>query len=439
MKIDKFKNVSMVSNLDGLISIFCDHEKRGSEYYHEYLFLDNDTHEIKAHFASTGCLSVEQLHKGNETLFLINETLLMKNRNKKYKLLIVNVNPDLSYEVLHEIEKTELGIKDGTFAICKNVRTKYHDEPEGGEWDLESDSLENELWGFIDENGIEFIKPQYEYYFPFACGIAGVYKFNKWGLINKQNDLIIPYEYNDIRRIQEYKNKTYINLKKRKWGIIDSNNNVVIPFEYEEIGSIGECIPVILNKKLGFIDINNIIVVPFIYEPVENVFCDIYCDLPQYKLIGKNGLIGLFDTKNLKEVIPCEYKKLKVDDNGIVAQKQNDKFVVLNSDNEELSPEFERIKGRREGLFTVYSGEDSAFMNNQGEILTPFTYQKHTDDFKDGLCIAEHADYEKGIDVINKEGKVLYHADKYRDVFNAGNGYILAENQDGEFEFKKLI
>ena len=117
MKMIKFKNVEMASNINGLISIFCDHEKRGSKYYHEYFFLNNDF-EVKAHFASTGVMRAEQLCEQNETLFEINESL--PDNNWDGKDLIVRVNPDLSYDVLHEIEWIEYGIQDGTFAIKKN-------------------------------------------------------------------------------------------------------------------------------------------------------------------------------------------------------------------------------------------------------------------------------------------------------------------------------
>ena len=94
-------------------------------------------------------------------------------------------------------------------------------------------------------------------------------------------------------------------MKDGKFGIIDSDNNVVIPFMYDYLGNANELICAQINDKQGYIDINNNIVVPFIYEPVEDDWCETYCDLPQYDLIGKNGLIGLFDTKNKKEVIPC--------------------------------------------------------------------------------------------------------------------------------------
>ena len=100
MKMTKFKNVEMASNINRLISIFCDHEKRGSEYYHEYFFLNNDF-EVKAHFASTGVMRAEQLCEQNETLFEINESL--PDNNWDGKDLIVRVNPDLSYDVLHEM------------------------------------------------------------------------------------------------------------------------------------------------------------------------------------------------------------------------------------------------------------------------------------------------------------------------------------------------
>ena len=113
--------------------------------------------------------------------------------------------------------------------------------------------------------------------------------------------------------------------------------------------------------------------------------------------------------------------------------------MLIDYNNKELTAEFEYILEQSEGMFSVLNGNTTAFMNNKGEIVTPFIYKKHPCFFNGGLCVAAYKNFNKGFDVINKKGEVLYHSDKYRDVFNAGNGCILAENQDGEYEFKRLL
>ena len=150
-------------------------------------------------------------------------------------------------------------------------------------------------------------------------------------------------------------------------------------------------------------------------------------------------LSGYLIQKTKKKLFPV-YKKLGIDEDAVIVQKQNDKYVVIDFENNELSGEFERIRSQFEDMFSVFNGEASAFMNGKGEILTPFVYKRYPHLSKDGLCAAEYKDYQKGIDVINKKGEVLYHSNKWHyEVFNAGNGYILARDKNGEYKFKKLI
>ena len=115
MKKTKFKNVIQAHNIDGLISISCNHEHRGTDIWDEYYFLNNEL-DVVAHFESTGVMSAEQLSELNYHIFAINDCSGDDNR----KTQIVRVNPDLSYEVLHEVDYYEMGVMDDTFAIQKN-------------------------------------------------------------------------------------------------------------------------------------------------------------------------------------------------------------------------------------------------------------------------------------------------------------------------------
>ena len=50
------------------------------------------------------------------------------------------------------------------------------------------------------------------------------------GLINRQNKLIIPYEYDEL----DYpKDNLIAAYKNEKYGMIDLDNKIILPFEYE--------------------------------------------------------------------------------------------------------------------------------------------------------------------------------------------------------------
>ena len=425
MKKTKFKNVVQAHNIYGLISIACNHERRGTDIWDEYYFLNNEL-DVVAHFESMGDMRASQLSELNDHIFKINNW--SDNNNRKTQ--IVRVNQDLSYEVLHEVDDDGMMVMDGTLAIKKNG-----------------------LWGFIDYNGEEIIKPQYYDVFSFKNGYACVKQNDKWGFINKKNEVVIPFEY-DIPKycikgdnpakyliggscFTNHNGKFLAEVAKGdKWGIIDLNNNVVLPFKYDWLClTSGNYIAAKLNDKWGFIDINDNIIVPFIYDDVEQDGND----LPYYTAV-KDGLTGLFSfDKGM--IIPCEYKELEPYHNIICAQKQNGQHVLLSYDNKELSEEYSDIISYPNlGLYlTCKDKKYYGYINEQGEIIVPFRYKGCSRIFIGGLAIAEYPDYKKGVDVINTKGEVLYHAKMPNDVFNVGNGYILAENDNNEYEFIKLI
>ena len=56
-------------------------------------------------------------------------------------------------------------------------------------------------------------------------------------------------------------------MKDGKWGMIDHNDNIVIPLKYERLGRFkkGRC-AVLINGKWGCIDREEKLVIPAIYE-----------------------------------------------------------------------------------------------------------------------------------------------------------------------------
>lgn len=69
----------------------------------------------------------------------------------------------------------------------------------GGEFDLNTKKVEGGLWGYISPEGQMKIEPIYEKAFGFSEGLAAVKLNGKWGFIDKNGSIIIPYEYDEFK------------------------------------------------------------------------------------------------------------------------------------------------------------------------------------------------------------------------------------------------
>lgn len=123
----------------------------------------------------------------------------------------------------------------------------------------------NNKWGFINTNGEVVIPFKFDGAWGFNdIGLAGVRTNKKWGFIDTKGDFIIEPIYSKISFF--YNGFCAIKVK-RKWGYIDSQGKVVIPFIYDDanffdgfgIASVKK------NGKYGFINSINEIVIPFNY------------------------------------------------------------------------------------------------------------------------------------------------------------------------------
>lgn len=164
----KITDVSCVQSLrfSNIIIIDCNHEDIcKNEFRHEIFVLSKNNEQI-AHFESNRSIRVANLDESCN-LFTFEDV-----EAKIEELQLYRIEEDNSYTYLNTYEDIEEGIEDGYFAVKRN-----------------------DLYGFINANGDEVIKPQYEEYRSFSDRYAIVRKNKKWGLIDKQNNIIIPFKY----------------------------------------------------------------------------------------------------------------------------------------------------------------------------------------------------------------------------------------------------
>ncbi len=97
--------------------------------------------------------------------------------------------------------------------------------------------VENQLWGFIDNNRNIIIKNQYASVQNFEDGFAIVSNYcSEKGIIDQSGRLIIPMNFDFIDRM----NQNYFRVERNdSVGIIDKNGKIIIPLRYNYLNNCG--------------------------------------------------------------------------------------------------------------------------------------------------------------------------------------------------------
>lgn len=193
----------------------------------------------------------------------------------------------------------------------------------------------NEKFSFIDSKGKEFVN-WYDNPLYFTDSHCVVSVNSKFGLIDKNNNLIIPIIYEDVKK--EIRDNQ-ISVKRGKYGIVNLQNQVIIPFEYDNIcidyypGNNRKEYRVVIEDKIGIINRDN----KFIINPIYDELYELYEGFRKAKRGNYFGLIN----KNGAEIIPFEYDRLYKFENkerlkvskdelwGIIDFKNNLKLPII--------------------------------------------------------------------------------------------------------------
>lgn len=143
------------------------------------------------------------------------------------------------------------------------------------------------IYGAVNRNGETVIPIIYDYAMvTFSEGLLAVKKENKWGYVDENHNVVIPFEYDNISDYQfedgkfwmknnsvlgtvdYFRGKKVFVCKDGKIGIINKQNEIVFPFIYRDISSYnGNYICVSHDKlKYGVVDFQNKTILPFIYD-----------------------------------------------------------------------------------------------------------------------------------------------------------------------------
>jgi len=138
-------------------------------------------------------------------------------------------------------------------------------------------------------------------------------KGGRFGVIDLKGKTLIPFEYEGFWESSENtKDKNNLHLiaqKNGKYGTINFKNKIVTPFIYDAISSWIEYGPpahyIIKDKKWGLISYEGKVLIPTIYDHLHYITDS----LIKCKKQGKSGVLDI----NNRVVVPCENDSLIVD------------------------------------------------------------------------------------------------------------------------------
>ena len=105
----------------------------------------------------------------------------------------------------------------------------------------------------------------------FSGDLAIVVIDGQWGVINKNEEVLIPFNYDELT---ETRSQNYFVKKDRKSGIVNNSGDVLVPLKYDRIIEKGVGLYCVREESYGYwglLNDSNMVVVPLKYDAIGNV------------------------------------------------------------------------------------------------------------------------------------------------------------------------
>ena len=195
-------------------------------------------------------------------------------------------------------------------------------------------------WGFVNEDGVEVVPPQYIYAEDFYGGIAIVCK-GKWTIDKKWDN-----KYNSGRYWTE----------EEMWGAIDKEGNEVIPFIFDEIKHFGDVDDVFMahyggwkDGHWGVIDNQGNWLAEPIFEDIDYEYQDgLFAFYAEDKWNGDDVPLGIYDVKQKRVLFEPQFFDVSFREDG---------WIEVEVFDEELGRRVEKFIDREgnEKFHSIYS------------------------------------------------------------------------------------
>lgn len=246
---------------------------------------------------------------------------------------------------------------------------------------------QNGKFGYYTKNMEEKIPCQFDWADPFYGEYASVRMDEKWGLINKDGQVVLPLVYDKISGASNDWEGYIAAAKDERWFLIDKTGNQYMDLQFDSIiinSYSGKGLISIWDYDAG---------VGMINEDLEMVLPIKYATI-QYSekhdcICAKdwNDVTHYFDTDG-NELMPIYYGASDISEDGLISVNNGEGFTLYNTEGTAIRYfVYKNVGCFHNGLARVENWDGLiGFMNEEGENITEFEFNDARDFSKDGLA-----------------------------------------------------
>lgn len=244
-------------------------------------------------------------------------------------------------------------------------------------------------WGFIDTEGTERIKAQYDWVESFLHGQALVGVGDRVGTINRSGRAVVPVEYDEVR---EFAEGTAVVERSGRVGAVDRNGELVVPMVFTDLGDFSEGLAYAEDHgKYGYVNARGQMMI----TPVYDVAANFHQGLAVVGVDGRSGVIG----RSGQLVVPLEYEWIEGFERGFSRVRRNGRMGLIGPQGTVLlEPKYDHVGDPHDGLALVVEGDRCGYVDTTGRFMIPKDYEAAQD-------VAAWGDFGQGRAEVQSAGK----------------------------------
>lgn len=263
--------------------------------------------------------------------------------------------------------------------------------------------------------------------FAYNNGNVIVAQKNKlFGIVNFNEDIITPFEYEDIRYCCKGLN---IVSKNGQYGLINNKGQITVPVTYERLdyGIYNEAgvITAVKNGKYGLITTRNQVILPFEYDQIEICYDQV--------IVTRDRRMFLFNTKGQK-LTNQSYDKINCLSRYCCKLVQENKSTMYNSKTMTVSPAlFDNIRSTNNDQYFIAQIDTLEYLiNSAGKVLTSKGYARL--DYNDQTGLLEFGTGFQQCGYMDLREKIVIQP-RYESLYPFYNGHAILGDADSVYFF----
>lgn len=205
---------------------------------------------------------------------------------------------------------------------------------------------------------------------PYSLGFACVKNDNKWGVINEQGQIAVPYRYDQAPEYLSvaYNKQLFKVMAQGNYGVCDAAGKELLAPQYELITPSEQKLFKVKQKgKYGLIKLSGEVVLPPTYNAMSNGQ-ENPSNAPEFPAIVLKGKkYGLINFKG-EEILAPAVEMLRYMGEGFYATQEKQQYGIVSAQGKEIiTPEYEALGQFNDRIASAKKDGKWGFVNMQGK------------------------------------------------------------------------